>query len=434
MPPTNRRLNKGSIFAHYLTACVKANSFSLFSLPDKFIADPDDADLMDFVRSYYGKFSKLPSLNTVWQHLGYRIRPSEPPEFYEQQLSELWAKAKLAEEIPSIARIISDPDKAVAKLGELYDSLSQESSLNIAVTGYLDGLQGRIDTYKLREQNNGVLYLSTGFDYLDNVFYGYYPTDLITMGGRGGVGKTWYILDLILAMDEWLEDLEAGNADKPPLFKDSHVNRPLILITNEISEVDMSERLDCLKLRLPYEKFLRGELEPYQKKKYESYSGASRIKIIRSVKDVDEIKRLIHIYRPLAIFLDGSYLLYPDWEEGVSKTTFITRNLKSIALDYEVPIINTTQLRKKAGKADMSYLDAQEQFFYGSYTHDSDIALYGYQTPDMIFRQEIGLIVAKGRKVKAGTKLLWQRPLHTMAFRYLDPEPDIDFDDNGSFI
>lgn len=95
---------------------------------------------------------------------------------------------------------------------------------------------------------------------------------------------------------------------------------------------------------------------------------------------------------------------------------YITRNLKRLAKNFGVPIINTTQLKRGTAKAGSKFaLDGQDDFAYSSsYSQDSDIAIRMFQDADMKFHDLVGCEVVKGRRVVSGTTFYFQNDLLKM--------------------
>ena len=236
--------------------------------------------------------------------------------------------------------------------------------------------------------------------------------------GIPGCGKSYYIENTVLkeeATEETCGDI--------------------LFITNEMGEDEIKERLDCIRFKLPYKSFLEGTLTEREKRRY--YKGLeklksekSKIRILYSCQTIDELTTQIGLYQPSVVFIDGSYLMEPQRDEGWEKIVYVTRNLKRIAKNTNVPIVNTTQLKRGSSKGASKFaLDAQEDFAYSSsYTQDSDIALRMFQDADMKFHDLVGLEVAKGRRVVSGTQLIFQNDLTNMLQSVTlpadEPEPE----------
>lgn len=224
--------------------------------------------------------------------------------------------------------------------------------------------------------------------------------------------NTWFMCFLVYSLEKAILEKEELTGET---FGD------ILFITNEMGEDEIKERLDCIKFRLPYKSFLEGTLSEREKGRYykglEKLKGEkSKIRILYSCSTIDELATHIGLYQPSAVFIDGSYLMEPQRDEGWEKIVYVTRNLKRIAKNTNVPIINTTQLKRGSSKGASKFaLDGQDDFAYSSsYTQDSDVALRMFQDADMKFHDVVGLEVAKGRRVVAGTTLIFQNDLQNM--------------------
>ena len=112
--------------------------------------------------------------------------------------------------------------------------------------------------------------------------------------------------------------------------------------------------------------------------------------------------------------------------EDHRKITFITRSLKAVSLAMGIPILNTTQLgRGKGTKAKATSFDAQDDFSFGmGFVQNSDLAIGTFQNKDMVWAQEFGLQVAKGRRVKQDTIVKFSCPLGSMKLDFSDDDID----------
>lgn len=223
--------------------------------------------------------------------------------------------------------------------------------------------------------------------------------------------NTWILVYLAMMLENVLKERTALGDD----FGD------ILFISNEMGEEEIKERIDCLRFRLPYGSFMKGTLTEREKGRY--YRGLdslkkdkSRIRIVYSCQTVDEISTYIGLYKPAAVFIDGSYLMEGKMQEGWEKIAYITRNLKRIAKNSKTPIINTTQLKRGSSKSSSKVAsDGMDDFAYGSsYTQDSDIAIRMFQDADMKFHDLVGCEIVKGRRVVTGTTLIFQNDLTNM--------------------
>lgn len=245
---------------------------------------------------------------------------------------------------------------------------------------------------------------------------------LFCLGDFTVTHNTWCLCYLTYMLERVLEErAEAGDT-----FGD------ILFISNEMGEDEIKERLDCIRFKLPYKSFNEGTLTAREKNRY--YKGLetlrknrSKIRIAQSCSTIDELTTLIGLYQPCVVFIDGSYLMEPKMTEGWEKIAYVTRNLKRIAKNFKVPIINTTQLKRGSSKSASKFaLDGQDDFAYSSsYTQDSDIAIRMFQDPDMKFHDLVGMEVVKGRRVISGTTLVFQNDLTNMVHSITLPADEL---------
>lgn len=393
----------------FIVAVVNSGNVKvLFELPEIHLYSSEEKSLFSFTKKYFIAYKELPDFHVLKDSFGDITPVSGSPEFYKDELLKRYIYTSLGEGVPGVIKGLKDnPLLSLEKLREIVSGL--ESS--VTLTSDMPYFASVMERYKEYEERigvvDGVTYISTGNKLLDSFTYGIRPVDLWTFGGRGGTKKTWWITQFAIACEKTL----------PKTFG------PILLITNEIGLDELGERMDSINFKLGYGRLLSGNLTDAEEERYRT--GAKRVKkkpsriiVIFNCNTLEDLRFKIRMYSPSAVFLDGSYLLEPLMEEGIQKTTYITRNLKGIAKDTGVPIINTTQLRKKTGKKTLaSGLDGQDQFFYGSYVQDSDFAIASFLEPDMVYRQEVGLDFVKARRMER-KQLIWLSHLDKMEFNY----------------
>jgi replicative DNA helicase len=391
-----------------LLACVKKKDSKVLSLVQRKWLDGSEVLQHGFIMEYYREHGEIVGVVAFCDK--FKLDPKgvdSRPSFYLNEVKERYIFSVITDKVPRIIRgIRTDPRKRLSELQSIIATLSVDS-VDSKDTLYSDDVGDRKKDYEERVKSSGVTYLSMGAEDMDKTFYGYRKQDLITIGGRAGAGKTWLLVYLVYILEKHLEKAEREGE--------------ILLISNEMGEEEIKERLDCIRFRLPYEKFLKGELTEREKARY--YKGLdslktkkSRIRILYSCQTVDELSTFMGLYQPLATFIDGSYLMEGQMAEGWEKIVFITRNLKRISKNFKCPIINTTQLKRGTGKGGSKVsLDGQDDFAYSSsYSQDSDIAFRMYQDADMKYHDLVGVEVVKGRRVKAGTTILFENNLDIM--------------------
>ena len=396
-----------------MVSCLKRKDQKVLSMIQRKWLDGSEIRQYKFVMEYYREHGELVGAKTFCDKFKLDMDEADSrPAFYLNALKERFIFATISDNVPKILRgLKEDPRDKLYELQGLVATLAVDAVESKDVL-YSEEVELRIKDYEERMKSLGVTYLSMGCTDMDKVFFGYRKQDLITIGGKAGQGKSWLAIYLTFLLEQVIKEKEELTGET---YGD------ILFITNEMGEDEIKERLDCIKFKLPYKNFLEGTLTEREKGRY--YRGLdalkktrSKIRIVYSCQTVDELSTLIGLYQPSAVFIDGSYLMEGKMQEGWEKIVYITRNLKRIAKNFKVPIINTTQLKRGASKSGSKFaLDGQDEFAYSSsYAQDSDIAIRMFQDADMKFHDSIGCEVVKGRRVVGGTTLVFQNDLGNM--------------------
>jgi replicative DNA helicase len=394
-------MTKGEEFL--LSVCQEADTSTFLVVRGSWLFEPREKKMYDMISSYLRSFGKLPPVEEVKSkfRLAYKGKLAMP-NYYVRELKSRYIYAEMALKAPGIVSSVKhSPVKALTDMRELIESIEQEESIEAKTYG-LDGVK-RFESYLKRKEADGISYLPTNIPVLDEETLGYDRTDLWTIAGRSGLGKTWFLCYLLVELQEYLQS-------------ESELEGDILLISKEMSAEQLSIRIDSIITQLSYEQLRRGSLSESDEKKYERFLRrvakiGSRLRIVDDCKDLARVRTLCMIYRPSLIAIDGSYLLEPESrKEGWQKIQYITSSLKDVSMTY-APVIQTTQMGRGTGKKKSAHFtDAQDDFSFGlSYIQDSDYAIRMYQDADMVYRQEIGLEFAKFRHVKKPNTLIWTR-------------------------
>ena len=405
----------------FIIAVLNEESELFLSKVNKNWMSPDEQKYHGFVTDYYRDNGKLPTLSVFEDKFGVFDEVSGTPKHYLSELKNRHIYTHTVENMPKLLKDMKkDPMRVFDEIKTVINNAGVDMEDTIDIP-YEKSASSRFDKYKDKIGTGGITYISTGDPVLDALLHGYQKTDLITMGGFPGVGKTWWLLFQALICEASLPD-DAG---------------PILVISNEMGEEEIIDRLDCIRFKLDYSRFIEGTLLRKQVKRYkdgleELEDKGSRIIVLDNCVTIQDIDYKIGLYKPSIIMIDGSYLLEPrmkadDWK----RIMFITRNLKMLCKTRNVPIINTTQLKRKSGRDESkSSVDAQDDFAYGgSFVQDSDVAIRAYQSADMQYNSVVGFEFAKGRRLPPDTKLSWKRNVVEADYGYSSIEAVADLEE-----
>ena len=228
----------------------------------------------------------------------------------------------------------------------------------------------------MRNRQDDITGVPTGFPTLDKITYGWQPTDLIILAARPSVGKTAFALNL---------------ARTAAL----HPTRPtaVAFFSLEMSSSQLVQRILSAESEIWLEKIARGKLEEHEMKQlykrgfdrlskapiYIDDSAALNIFELRAkcrrLKNKHNVGMIIIDYLQL---MSGSADRNSNREQEISK---ISRDLKSLAKELQIPIIALSQLsreveKRKEGNKMPQLSDLRES---GAIEQDADLVMFLYR-------------------------------------------------------
>src|SRR5579862_1321327 len=198
----------------------------------------------------------------------------------------------------------------------------------------------------LRNKNEDVTGVPTGFPSLDHITYGWQPTDLIVLAARPSVGKTAFALNL--ARHAALHPTKAT---------------PVVFFSLEMSAGQLVQRILSAESEIWLEKIARGRLQEHEMKQLYA-KGIQRLAQApifiddTAALNIFELRakcrRLKNKHNVGLIIIDYLQLMSGtgdnrngNREQEISK---ISRDLKGLAKELQVPIIALSQLSREVEK------------------------------------------------------------------------------------
>ena len=254
------------------------------------------------------------------------------------------------------------------------------------------------DIDNARNQEGGVSGIPTGFVDLDKITGGFQRSDMIVLAARPGMGKTAFVLSMArnVAVD---------------------YNIPVAVFSLEMSSVQLVQRLISSETEISSDKFRKGTLEPYE---YEQLH-AKIWKLSKAPLFIDDTpalsvfelrakcRRLKSTAGISMVIIDYLQLMSAGSDKGnrEQEISTISRSIKSIAKELDIPIIALSQLSRmvetRGGDKRPILSDLRES---GAIEQDADIVAFIYRAeyygltehPDGIDTAGLGeLILAKHR-------------------------------------
>lgn len=230
----------------------------------------------------------------------------------------------------------------------------------------------------MRNRNEDITGVPSGFRTLDHITYGWQNTDLIILAARPSVGKTAFALNL------------ARNAALDPVK-----STPVAFFSLEMSAGQLVQRILSAESEILLEKISRGKLEDYEMKQlfqkginrlaqapiYIDDTAALNIFELRA-----KCRRLKNKHNIGLILIDYLQLMSGTGDKNTNREqeiSRISRDLKGLAKELNVPIIALSQLSREVEKRKDSekvpqLSDLRES---GAIEQDADMVLFLYR-PD----------------------------------------------------
>src|SRR3954467_1047262 len=229
----------------------------------------------------------------------------------------------------------------------------------------------------MRHRNEDVTGVPSGFASLDNVTYGWQSTDLIILAARPSVGKTAFALNL------------ARNAALHPTKP-----TPVVFFSLEMSAGQLVQRILSAESEIWLEKISRGKLEEHEMKQLYQ-RGIQRLSQAPIFIDdtpalnIFELRakcrRLKNKHNIGMVIIDYLQLMSGTGENRngnrEQEISNISRSLKSLAKELQVPIVALSQLsreveKRKEGNKMPQLSDLRES---GAIEQDADMVMFLYR-------------------------------------------------------
>jgi len=288
-------------------------------------------------------------------------------------------------------------------INEIMDKLYQTY---IDISTPVDNTQKKICEYaeigykKLFENLNVV---KTGIKEIDDKIHGFLGGQLITIAARPRMGKSALALQIANGIGEGC-----------------------IFYGLEMKAVDNYARMLAKHSGIPVTKIITGNITEYEEeelKKVETKMLSNNLRIVDNVNNIRDIiidiKNKSIRQNVKCIIID--YLQIIRCSEGFNRDTqigIITKELKTIAMQYNVPIVILAQLGRDYEKSDRKPIlsDLRES---GNIENDSDIVMFIHSDDDTNKPvMNVDLIIAKGRNFGTGfIEMVFDKPKFTFKDR-----------------
>lgn len=319
-------------------------------------------------------------------------------------------------------------DQAERRLYEITDTHLRKNYTSIS-----DVLKQTLERIEeLRENDEEINGVPSGFHKLDHITHGWQPTDLVIIAARPSVGKTAFALNLAL------------NA-----ARHTHKSTAVAVFSLEMSAGQIVQRMLSMTSDVLLERISSGKMEDYEMKQLmlkgiEPLTEAPIFLDDTPALNMFELRakcrRLKHKSNLGLVIIDYLQLMSGNNDRGANREqeiSKISRDLKALAKELEIPVIALSQLsreveRRREGNKMPMLSDLRES---GAIEQDADMVIFLYrpeyhdQTADEMGESTKGLTQVKIAKHRNGKLDLvnFRALLEVQRFEEIDEPGDASY-------
>lgn len=235
--------------------------------------------------------------------------------------------------------------------------------------------------FKKKGKYSGIV---SGFVDLDNMLGGMQNSDLIILAGRPSMGKTALATNI------------AFNAAK--YFSKEEDESSVVMFSLEMSAEQIGLRILAEQSKIPSDKLRKGELN--EKDSLELQNTYQEINNLNFFFDdspnltVSELRSKLRRYKNnyniKLVLIDYLQLIKPESnrDNRVNELSEITRNLKQLAKEFNLPVISLSQLSRQVENRDDKRPLLSDLRESGSIEQDADVVLFIYRESYYLQRNE----------------------------------------------
>ena len=275
-------------------------------------------------------------------------------------------------------------EKAEVKLYNLSSTGQISQDFKKFSTSLVEAINSAESAYKREGQLSGI---ATGFTDLDQLLGGFHKTDLIILAGRPSMGKTALATNIAFKM------VNTKSID------DENKKNVVGFFSLEMSSEQHATRILAEDSSISSEKIRRGQLNSNDFQKivkssqtlgdlslYIDDSPNLSISALRT-----RARRLKRKYGLNAIVIDYLQLIRPSLsrpDNRVLEIAEMTRNLKSLAKELNIPVLCLSQLSRQVEQRDDKRPQLSDLRESGAIEQDADVVMFIYREEYYIERKE----------------------------------------------
>jgi replicative DNA helicase len=373
-----------------------------------------DSKLFDFVDFHAREYGKLPDIQTVLTHGKTELPETvEPADYYLDLLRKAYVEVAIREAAALASKYLTGDEKnPLAALDVMRSGVSSIDAHNMtqAVIDYRDAGALLLERYKKTLTKDESTGLKFGWPTLDAMTGGLEDGDVISIAGRPGQGKTWFML--WIAINSWRQGVV-------PLF-----------VSMEIKPEPILQRISALHLEVSAASLKYGTLTSKTQPKYiNGLKNLGSLPYPFWVVDgnlnaqVSDIEALALQLKPGLIGIDGAYLLKHPYERDRYKRVADNMDLIKQRLAPIAPTAASWQFSREAKKLKKGEEPSLDHIGYSDTIgqHSSLVlGVFDHDEEDEEERKKISIL--KGRNGEAGAFYVKWQFVGKTNFSEVEPE------------
>lgn len=396
-------------FLNKVLQCHDASLLVTNNLTQEYFSDYQEE--FNFIQQHLRKYGTVPDEVTFLTKFPEFdiIKVEESDSYLIDALFEDRNKRMLARVFNKVRELLN-----VGKVEEAMNTYMAASSDVVKAT-HLEAVDilsdtSRYDAYIERTEDYNKYYVKTGIKELDDIIGGWdRKEELALIAARTNVGKSWMLLKVAIAAAE--QGLKVG------------------LYSGEMTENKVGYRIDTLISHISNGKLIHGDAsiqndyKRYLENLSTKISGSIKVltpKMIGTTPGVTALRAFIEKEKLDMLCIDQHSLLEDDRgaRDPVQKAANISKDLKTLQVLKQIPIISVSQLNRTAVNSEIG-LDASHIAQSDRIAQDSTVIL-GLEKKDNVMT--ISLI--KSRDSLVGAKLKYAVDLDKGLFMLIPNEED----------
>jgi replicative DNA helicase len=271
---------------------------------------------------------------------------------------------------------IEEAEKALYRVSET--SKYGEGPLDFA-----ESLRRAVETAERAQARGGKISgVASGFAEIDGLLGGLQPSDLLIIAGRPGMGKTALATNMAFnAARVYLREMEAGEADSS--------GAPVLFFSLEMAAQQLAARILSQQTELEMYKIRNGKFSENEWEKFvlamqelstlplyiDDTGGISIAQIAARARRMKREKKIG------LIVIDYLQLIEPARraENRVQEITEVTKGLKALAKELNVPVLALSQLSRGVDSRDDKRPVLSDLRESGSIEQDADVVMFVYR-------------------------------------------------------